>query len=65
MGWKSLSSKNNSIEDSVETEENGDPVPDPNKTMLNNTKEPSDTHKKKPSKRKSWRKILRNSYRRY
>jgi hypothetical protein len=29
-----------------ENEENGYPVPDPNKTMINVTKEPSDTYKK-------------------
>jgi hypothetical protein len=45
----------------VGNEENGYPVPDPNKTMINVTKEPSDTQKKKPSKRKSWKKSLRNS----
>jgi hypothetical protein len=34
--------------------ENGYPVPDPKKTMINVTNEPRDTHKKKnPSKRKS------------
>jgi hypothetical protein len=38
--------KNNSIEDLVGNEENGYPVPDPNKTMINVTNEPSDTHKK-------------------
>jgi hypothetical protein len=32
------------IQDSVGNEENGYPVPDPNKTMINVTKEPSDTH---------------------
>jgi hypothetical protein len=30
--------KNNSIQDSVGSEENGYPVPDPNKTMINVTK---------------------------
>jgi hypothetical protein len=29
----------------VGNEENGYPVPDPNKTMINDTKEPSNTHK--------------------
>jgi hypothetical protein len=44
----------------VGNEENGYPVPDPNKTMINVTKELSNTHKK-PSKKKS----LRNSWKRY
>jgi hypothetical protein len=38
--------KNNSTEDLVENEENGYPALDFNKTMINDTKEPSDTHKK-------------------
>jgi type I site-specific restriction endonuclease len=38
--------KNNSIEDSVGNQENGYPLPDPNKTMINVTKEPSDAQKK-------------------
>jgi hypothetical protein len=46
----------------VGNEENGYPVPNPNKTMINVTKEPSDAHKK-PSKRKSWKKSLRNLWR--
>jgi hypothetical protein len=37
--------KNNSMQDSVGNEENGYPVPDPNKTMINVTKELSDAHK--------------------
>jgi hypothetical protein len=45
-GWKPLFSKNNSIQYSVRKEESGYPVPDPNKTMVNVTKEPSDAHKK-------------------
>jgi hypothetical protein len=36
--------KNNSIQDSVENEENGYPVPDLNKPMINVTKELSDAH---------------------
>jgi hypothetical protein len=52
--------KNNSIQDSVGNEENGNSVLDLNKTMINVTKESSDTHKKY-SKKKS----LRNSWRRY
>jgi hypothetical protein len=39
----------------VENQVNGYPDPDPNKTMINVTKETSDTHKKKPSKKKSWK----------
>jgi hypothetical protein len=53
--------KNNSIEDSVGNEENEYPFPDPNKTMINVTKEPGNTYKKKSLKKKS----LRNSWRRY
>jgi hypothetical protein len=56
--------KNNSIEDLVRSTKNGYPVPDPNKTMINITNEPSDTHKNL-SKRKSWKKSQRNSWRRY
>jgi cell division ATPase FtsA len=41
-----LLKKSNSIEESVENEENGYPVPDPNKTMINVTEEPSDAYKK-------------------
>jgi hypothetical protein len=47
----------------VGKEKNGYPFPDSKKTMINITKEPSDTHIK-PSKRKSWKKSLRNSWRR-
>jgi hypothetical protein len=43
-GGKHFPQKNNSIQDSVENEENRYPVPDLNKTMINVTKEPSDTH---------------------
>jgi hypothetical protein len=35
---------NNSIQDRVGNEENGYPVPDTNKTMINVTKEPNDIH---------------------
>jgi hypothetical protein len=52
--------KNNSIEDLVGNEKSGYTVPDTNKTIINVTNEPSDAHKKKPSKRKSWKKSLRN-----
>jgi hypothetical protein len=43
--------KNNLIHDSEGNEENGYPVPDPNKTKLNNTKEPSDAQKIHPQRR--------------
>jgi hypothetical protein len=59
-GWKPLTSKNNSIQYSVRNEKNGYPVPDLNKTMINVTKKPSDTHKK-PSKKKFWKLSPRNS----
>jgi uncharacterized protein (UPF0305 family) len=51
-GWKPLSSKkknnnnNNSIQDLVGNEENGCPVPDVNKIMIDVTKGPSETHTK-------------------
>jgi hypothetical protein len=54
--------KNNSIQDSLGNEENRYPVPDPNKAMINVTKEPSDAHKKKKTPKK---KSLRNSWRRH
>jgi hypothetical protein len=65
--------KNNSMQDSVGNEENEYPVSDPNKIMINVTKEPSDahthtnthththTHTHTPSKKKYWNKSLRNS----
>jgi hypothetical protein len=37
--------KSNLIQDSEGNEGNGNPVPDPNKTKTNNTKEPSNVHK--------------------
>jgi hypothetical protein len=40
-----LKKKKNFKQDSEGNEENRHPVPDPNKTKLNDTKEPSDTHK--------------------
>jgi hypothetical protein len=40
--------KYNSIDNSVANEENGYPVPDSNKTVINVTKELSDAHKKNP-----------------
>jgi uncharacterized protein (UPF0305 family) len=44
-GWKTLSTKKiNSIQYSVGNEENGYTIQDLNKTMINITKEPSDTH---------------------
>jgi hypothetical protein len=39
-----LFKKNNSIQDS-QGNENGYPVPNPNKTMINDPKKPSDAHK--------------------
>jgi hypothetical protein len=48
----------------VGNEENGYPVPDPNKTMINVTNEPSHANKN-PSKKVSWKKSLRNSWRSY
>jgi hypothetical protein len=54
------SSQKNLIQDSEGNEENGYSVPDPNKTMINNTKEPSDAHKK-PSKKKSCKKSLKGT----
>jgi hypothetical protein len=42
-GWKPFSKK--STQDSKGNEKNGYPVPNPNKTMINDTKEPSDAHK--------------------
>jgi hypothetical protein len=56
--------KNNSIQDSVGNEENEYLAPDLNKMMINVTKEHRETHKK-PSKKKSWKMSLRNSWRRY
>jgi hypothetical protein len=45
--------KKNSIQDSVRNEENGCPVPDPSKTMITVTKEPSEPppYKKNPQRR--------------
>jgi hypothetical protein len=51
------------MQDSVGNEENGYPVHDPNKTMINVTKSPV-IPTKKPSKKKSWKTSLRNSWRR-
>jgi hypothetical protein len=42
--------RNNSTEDLVGNEENGYPVPDPNKTMINVTNEHSKAHKKIPQR---------------
>jgi hypothetical protein len=44
----------------VGNEENGYPVPDPNKTMINVTNEPSDAHKKS-LREETEKKSLRNS----
>jgi hypothetical protein len=43
--WKPLSPQNNSIQDSEGNEENRYSVSHVNKTMINDTKEPSDPHK--------------------
>jgi hypothetical protein len=40
-----LLKKNNILQDSEANEEDGYPVPDPNKTMINDTKEPKDAHR--------------------
>jgi hypothetical protein len=48
----------------VGNEENRCTVPDPNKIMINLTKELSDAHKKS-SKRKSLKQSLRNKWRTY
>jgi hypothetical protein len=37
--------KSNLIQDSERNEEDGYPLPDSNKTNINNTKDPNDTHK--------------------
>jgi hypothetical protein len=47
-GNHSLKKKNNSIHNSVGNEENGYPVPDSKKTMINVTKETSDNPQKIP-----------------
>jgi hypothetical protein len=52
--------QNNSMEDLVGNEENGYPVPDPNKTMITISNEPV-IPTKNPSKRKSWKR----SWKRY
>jgi hypothetical protein len=59
-----LKKEKNSIQDSVENDENGYSVPDPNKTMINVSKEPV-AHKKKPLKDEILEESLRNSQRRY
>jgi hypothetical protein len=43
-----LKKKKNSIQDSVGNEENRYPVPDLNKTMIDITNKPTDTHIKNP-----------------
>jgi molecular chaperone DnaK (HSP70) len=44
-GWKPFPLKNNLIQDSQGNEESRYPVPDSNKTKINDSKEPSDAHK--------------------
>jgi hypothetical protein len=58
------SQKNNLTQDSEGNEETGYPVPDSNKTKINDTKEPSDAHKN-TLKKKSCKKSLRIPWRRY
>jgi hypothetical protein len=55
-----LVQENNSIQDSIGNEENGYPGPDPNKTMINVTKEPSDTHERTLKEEIFGKKSLRN-----
>jgi hypothetical protein len=43
-GRKPFSPQNNLIQDSQGNEENGHPVPDSNKTNINDTKGPNDLH---------------------
>jgi hypothetical protein len=43
-GMETISPQNNLIQDSEGNEENGCPVPDSNKTKINNTKEPKNPH---------------------
>jgi hypothetical protein len=45
-GMETTHIKKKLIQDSVVNEENGCPVPGTNRTMINITKEPTDTHKK-------------------
>jgi hypothetical protein len=44
-GWKPFSPQNDLMQDSEGNEENGYPVPDYNKTKINDTKEPNNVHK--------------------
>jgi hypothetical protein len=44
-GCKPFSPQNKLMQDSEGNEENGYPVPDSNKTKINDTREPSDAHK--------------------
>jgi hypothetical protein len=48
MGGNHSPQKKHSIQNSEGNEENGCPEPDPNKTMINDTKELSDAHKNIP-----------------
>jgi hypothetical protein len=63
-GWKPFSSKKQLNTGLQGNEENGYPVPDLNKTVINDTKEPSNAHKTRP-KNKSCKKSLRILWRRY
>jgi hypothetical protein len=44
-GWKPFSPQNYLLQDSERNEENGYPVPNSNKTNINNAKEPKYAHK--------------------
>jgi hypothetical protein len=56
-GWKPFYPQNKLVQETEGNEENGYPVPDPNKTKINYLKGPSEAHKKscKKSLRISWR----------
>jgi hypothetical protein len=57
-GWKSHSPQNKFNRGFGGNEENGYPVPDLNKTLINFTNEPSDIHKKKSLKEEITQKIM-------
>jgi hypothetical protein len=44
-GWKPFPPENKVLQDFKQNEENGYPNPDSNKTKINYTKEPNETHK--------------------
>jgi hypothetical protein len=61
-GWKAFSPKNKLAQDSEGDEENGYPVPDPNKTKIDYPKKPSEAQRT-PMKKKSCKTSLRISWR--